>query len=158
MADFAGAVSAMRERFAASWTETKIAYQNESPRDDAGELVTPWPPAAADGKPVPWVYFEVIQMSSAERGAGRPSDKTWLTTGRIYVHVFTPLDYGYPESLRLAEQAGEIFRAATFYRDDNVGAKVVTMAPDIDGGGTDADNGNWFRVTCSVPFEFFFIK
>lgn len=151
MADYAGAVAAMRARFAAAWLETPITYQNEDPPQ------SPWPPVDGENKSKPWVYFEVVASQSDIRGAGLPGDNVWLTTGFIFMHVFTPLGYGLPESLRLAGVAGEIFRAATFYQDD-AGAKVRCMAPNIDGGRSDADNGNWFRVTCSVPFEFFYIK
>jgi hypothetical protein len=128
MADYAGAVAAMRARFVAAWE-----------------------PAA------PWVYFEVIQTDSTERGVGLPGSKLWLTVGNIFVHLFVPLGYGLPEQLRLAGVAGEIFRAATFYVDNSVGAKVVSMAPSIPGGASNADNGNWFGVTVSIPFEFYFI-
>lgn len=142
MADYAGAVAAMRARFEANWIETPIAFQNEAPPEFGTN---------------PWVYFEVIASQSEIRGAGRPGDNVWLTTGHIFVHVFTPEGYGYPESLRLADAAGEIFRARTFYNDAD-GAKVICMAPQTDGGASDADNGNWFRVTTAIPFEFFFIK
>lgn len=141
----------MRARFEAMWTETPIAFQNETPP------VQPWPPVDDDQSPLPWVYFEVLATSSDVRGAGRQGDKTWLTTGYIYAHVFTSEGAGYQEPIRLADAAGEIFRAATFYRADP-GAKVVCGAPMTDGGASDADNGNQFRVTCAIPFEFYFIK
>lgn len=151
MADYAGAVAAMRALFAAGWTETPIAYQNETPPN-------PWPPVdAVSGAVKPFVYFEVISTKSEIRGAGLPGSQTWLTVGYIYAHVFTPEGYGYPESLRLADVAGQIFRAQTLYQD-GAGAKVVCMAPQTDGGASDADNGNWFRVTANVPFEFYFLK
>jgi hypothetical protein len=151
MADYAGAVAAMRSRFEGAWSETPIAYQNEDTPS------SPWPPVDNDSKPTPWVYFEVVTSETNLRGAGLPGDNVWLTTGFIFIHVFTPLGFGLPESLRLAGQAAEIFRAATFYRD-GAGSKVLCLAPNIDGGASDADNGNWFRVTCSVPFQFFFRK
>lgn len=151
MADFAGAVAAMRERFETAWTETPVRFQNEGPPSQ------PWPPLDGDNNPAPWVYFEVLATSSDTRGAGRSGDKTWLTVGYIYAHVFTREGYGYPESLRLADAAGEVFRAATFYQGEP-GAKIVCGAPMTDGGASDADNGNQFRVTCAIPFEFYFIK
>jgi hypothetical protein len=157
MADYAGAVAAMRARFAAAWNETPIAYQNETPQDADGRAITPWPPVDGSNKPTPWVYFEVLAASAAIRGAGLPANNIWLTSGFIYVHVFTPEGYAYPDSLRLADAAGEVFRAATFYQGGD-GAKVVCMAPLTDGGASDADNGNWFRVTCAIPFEFYFTK
>jgi hypothetical protein len=62
-----------------------------------------------------------------------------------------------PEQLRIAGLAGEVFRAQTFYNSDP-GAKVICGAPSIRGGDSDADNGNWFGVTVTIPFEFYFIK
>ncbi len=157
MADYAGAVAAMRSRFVTAWaTTTSVAFQNETPQDMSGHPVT-WPPINNDGTPKPWVYFEVITTGADIRGAGLPGSQLWLTTGYIYVHVFTPLGYGYPASLALADQAGEIFRAQTFYQD-GAGAKVICMAPQVDGGASDADNGNLFRVTMAVKFEFYFLK
>lgn len=141
MADYAGAVAAMRARFENAWTETPVAYQNEGFAKQNG----------------PWVYFEVEAMQTDLRGAGLPGDNIWLTTGRIFVHVFTPGGYGMPETLRFAGLACEVFRAATFYRDGQ-GSKVVCLAPNIDGGDSDADDGKWFRVTVSVPFEFYYNK
>lgn len=159
MSDYAGAVAAIRARFVAGWVigpdrKTPIAFQNETPADALGVAYSPWPPANAEGQPIPWVYFEVIGNGAEIRGAGLPGDNIWIYRGGIFVHVFVPEGYGAPEAQRLAVEAGEIFRAATFY-NDGLGAKVVAMAPTVDGGATDADNGNWFRVTCYVPFEYF---
>lgn len=157
MSDYAGAVAAIRARFVADWISTPIAFQNETPQDANGVALDPWPPQDQQGGLLPWVYFEVLATQSDIRGAGLPGNNVWLTRGYIYVHVFTPVGYGYPESLRLADIAGEIFRAKTFYHD-GAGSKVLCMAPQTDGGASDADDGNWFRVTMAVPFEFYFIK
>jgi hypothetical protein len=148
MADYAGAVAAMRARFVSAWgATTAVMFQNEVPSPD---------PLAVD-PPLPWVYFEVIQTVSIERGVGLPGSKVWLTSGNIFLHVFAPLNYALPDQLALAVQAGEIFRAATFYVDNTAGAKIVTSAPSVGGGDSSADNGNWFVVTVSIPFEFYFI-
>lgn len=141
MADYAGAVAALRAAFVAAWTETPIAFQNEPFEDQSA---------------APWVFFEVLSTASDRRGAGLPGNNTWLTQGIINIHVFTPLNYGYPESLRLADAAGDVFRAATLYQTGN--AKVVCGAPQTDGGGSGDDDGIWFRVTTVIPFEFFFNK
>jgi hypothetical protein len=149
MADYAGAVAAMRARFVAAWgATTPVQYQNEDPPQE------PWPPEPSAG---PWVYFEVLQTQSVERGVGLPGSKIWLTTGNIFVHVQTPSGYGLPAHLALTKQAGTIFRAATFYQDSTSGAKVVCGAPSEPGGDSNADNGNWFSLTVSIPFEFYFI-
>jgi hypothetical protein len=145
MADYAGAVAAMRARFAAAFTAAPVQYQNEDPPAD----VTPWPPAR------PWVYFEVIQTQSGLRGVGLPGSQTWLTQGHIFVHVFAPKGYGLPDHLALAGQAGQIFRSATFYNAE-AGAKVVCYGPSVQGGDTASDDGNQFGITVAIPFDFYF--
>jgi hypothetical protein len=144
MADWAGAVAAMRARFAGAFTAAPISYQNEDPPAD------PWPPAPAK----PWVYFEVIQAQTALRGVGLPGSQTWLTTGHIFVHVFAPKSYALPDHLALAGQAGAIFRSATFYNAEP-GAKVVCFGPTVQGGDSASEDGNWFGVTVAIPFEFY---
>jgi Bacteriophage related domain of unknown function len=164
MVDYAGAVAAIRSRFVSLWVDeagnrrTPIAFPNEPKTDAHGQKISPWPPQAevnGERVPIPWVYFEVLGNDSSLRGAGTPGDNIWLYTGGIYIHVFMPEGYGTEDAQQLAVTAGEIFRAKTFYQDGR-GAKVVSMSPRTDGGASDADNGNWFRVPCYVPFEFFY--
>jgi hypothetical protein len=47
MADWAGAVAAMRARFEGAFDTAPVKYQNEDPPEN------PWPPVPAK----PWVYF-----------------------------------------------------------------------------------------------------
>lgn len=149
MADYAGAVAAIRARFVANFdtVAVPVEYQNEDPP------AANWPPLGA----APWIYFEVLETASSQRGAGLPGNQTWLTVGQILVHLFAPKGYGLPEHLRLAGLAGEVFRAATFYNSDP-GAKVICGAPSMQGADSDADNGKWFGVTVAIPFEFYFLK
>jgi hypothetical protein len=146
MADYAGAVAAMRARFAGAFMSAPIAYQNEDPPQ------SPWPPAPA----VPWIYFEVIEAQTALRGVGLPGNQTWLTSGHIFFHVFVPKGYGLADHLALAGRAGEVFRSATFYNSEP-GAKVVCLGPSVQGGDSASDDGAWFGVTVSIPFHFYFI-
>lgn len=157
MADYAGAVAAIKARFLAQWIDgaarkTPIAFANEPANDGVNEI-KPWPPQVA-GKPVPWVYFEVIGSGSEIRGFGLPGDQTWLYRGGIFVHVFVPLGSSIETAQALAVAAGEIFRSSTFYVNAG-GIAVRTMSPQTDGGGSDADQGDQFRVTCMIPFEYF---
>lgn len=146
MADYAGAVAAIRSRLEAGWTTTPIAFQNE-PFDT--------PVDANSGNPAPWVFLEVLGNDSELRGVGTPGDHVWRTLGHILVHVFVPVNTGAALAQQYAVTIGELFRAAAFYQDGN-GAAVRTWAPRTDGGGSDADNGNWYRVTMTCPFEFLF--
>ena len=140
MADFAGAVAAMRARFESAWTATPVAFQNE--------------PFDKPNPPSPWVYFEVLGNQSEIRGAGTPGDNIWLDEGHILIHVFVPVNSGDAQARAHAVAAGEIFRAAGFYNDGQ-GSIVRTAAPRVDGGGTASDDGNWFRMTCVIPFEYY---
>ena len=38
--------------------------------------------------------------------------------------------------------------------NDGQGRIVRTWSPHTDGGESDADDGNWFVVTCRIPFEY----
>lgn len=145
MADYAGAVAAMRDRFVANWTSTPIEYQNESWSEHS----------------TPWVYFEVISTDSKLRGVGTPGSLTWLYRGNIFIHVFVPVGYGAADAHTFAVAAGEIFRAKEFYNTTPGCAVRTGIGPDgegprTDGGGSDADNGNWWRVTATIPFEFYY--
>lgn len=171
MADYAGAVAAMRARFVAQWKvgsarRTPIAFQNETPSDDNGDAISPWPPVTVDPNdatkkiPTPWVYFEIIGNTSSLRGAGKPGDQLWSYLGHIFIHVFVPEGYGVGDAHQLAVDAGEIFRNAQFYTDGQGRGVRTGIGPDgeaihTEGGGSDADNGNWFRVSTYVPFEYF---
>ena len=148
MADYAGAVAAIRSRFVTYWVtgsdpKTPIAFQNE----DFGDQTTPW------------VYLEIIATDSQLRGAGTPGSLTWLYRGNIFIHVFVPVGYGAADAHAFAVAAGEIFRAKEFYNSTPGCAVRTGIGPDgegprTDGGGSDADNGNWWRVTCTVPFQY----
>ena len=150
MADYAGAVAAIKARLAAGWTTTPIAQQNEAPPQ------SPWPPVDGDGRQTSWVYLEVVANDSRLRAAGLPGSQLWLTEGHILVHIFVPLLAGTDLAHGYAVTIGEIFRAKAFYRDEAAGAEVRTWAPRADGGTMDPENGNYFRVTCTVPFEFYY--
>jgi hypothetical protein len=157
MGTYAGAKTAIRDRLADNWSTTRITYQNKRPAD-------PWPPTDG-GTPVPnllpWVHLEIASSDSQMRGAGKPGSQIWVTDGLIIVHVFVPDDSGDALASEYANTIGEIFRAKVFY-DNGDGCYVRTWAPRVDEGGpvksqSDiewANNGAWFRVSMTVPFEY----
>lgn len=150
MADYAGAVAAIKQRMLDNWTTTPIQFQNAIPDQQ------PWPPVDPNtGNGIPWVYFEVMGSSSGLRGVGKPGSHVWLYRGIIAAHVFVPINSGTDLAQQYAVTIGEIFRAQGFYNDGN-GAIVRTWSPQTDGGGSNADDGNWWRVTCTIPFEFYY--
>lgn len=144
MPDYAGAVEAIEQRMRDNWTTTSVGFQNG---DDPAKQ-------DAQGNPVPWVYFEVIGNKSGLRGVGKSGDHVWLYPGLIAAHVFVPLGSGAKLAQQYAVAIGEIFRAAAFYQDPATGTEVRTWSPWTDGGDSAADKGNWWRVTCRIPFEY----
>jgi hypothetical protein len=151
VADYAGAVAAIKARMVENWTTTPISFQNEPPPQQ------PWPPVDANDptRLVPWVYFEVVGNGSDLRGFGTPGNQTWLYIGLIAAHVFVPVGWGVDLAHQYAVTIGEIFRAKGFY-NDGLGAIVRTRSPRTDGGESDADEGGQFVVTCRIPFEFYY--
>lgn len=148
MPDIAGAMAAIEERLASNWTTTRIAYPNKIPDQ-------PWPPVdPATGANAPWVLVEVANTSSAPRAAGQPGNQFWLYHGLIAVHVYVPVNDGLATARQYATAIGEIFRNATFY-DDTPGYQVSTVAPRLDGGGPGDDDGVWYRVSVTIPFDYY---
>jgi hypothetical protein len=147
MGDFAGAKAAIRQRLVDNWATTRVTFQNEAPAD-------PWPPKDSDGFPTAFVNLEISTLDSAMRGAGTPGSQVWVTHGFVYAHVIVPSGEGDGAATAFAAQIGEIFRGKVFYNNGD-GCYVRTWAPRVDGGGSGDDDGNWFRVTMSVPFQYF---
>lgn len=155
MGSLAGAKAAIRQRIEENWSTTRITYQNETPEK-------PWPPIELDPAApdfpilVPWVHLEIATLRNEMRGAGKPGSQVWVADGFIYAHVFVPAGTGDQLASQYADQIGEIYRGALFY-DNGDGCYVRCWAPRSDEGGnatTDADIGNWFRVTMSCPFQY----
>lgn len=148
MADYAGAVAAIKQRMVDGWKVgevpiTPIDFQNEASSEHVD----------GNGSPIPWVYFEVIGNGSSLRGWGTPGDHIWIYVGLVAAHVYVPVNTGTDVAQQYAADIGEIFRAQGFYTDGS-GSIVRTWSPRTDGGGSDADDGNWFVVTCRIPFEY----
>lgn len=160
MGSYTAAKAAAKAVLTGGWSTTRIAYQNEVPAD-------PWPPQATPPgssfpKPQPWVYFEMVTMPGQTiRGVGLPGDHLSQTNGFIYVHVLVPAGSGEATATEYAEQIGELYRSKKLYEAD--GCYLRTWVPRVDeGGNAGADSeiagvntGNWFRVTMSVPFQYF---
>lgn len=146
MADYAGALAAIRARLVAGWSTTRITFANEQPAD-------PWPPRDGSNVLQAWVHMEIASEGSEVLGTGQTGAHTWTYEGTIMVHVFVPVGMGTSMAFQHAVAIGELFRAAKFY-DATPGHAVRTLAPEIDGGGSADDDGDWFRVTMSCPFTY----
>lgn len=159
MPDYFGAVSAIKARLVEQWVDgennplTLIVYVNKQPDP-------PFPPIDPDTQnPAPFLVCEVAGTKSDPYTFGNVGNRFFVYDGLILLHVLVPIDDGTDTAQQLAVTAGEIFRTATFYVDAN-GSYIRTMAPNPPDGGSAADiegvqAGNTFRVTTSIPFQFF---
>lgn len=140
-ASYAGAEEAIRTA-AEAWTTTPIALPNT--RFDK--------PVDANGNPTPFIALEIVSFGNTLEGQGKPGSLTWRKEGAILGHVFVPVNTGDATAKQYADTFGEIFRAKKLYDNAGAGCYVRTFAPDVDGGGP-AD-GNYWRVTVTINFEY----
>ena len=132
MTAFYDAASAIRSRMQANWSATPIVWEN-----------APSEPAAG----TPFVFFEVLGGDAFQASIGAPSSRLYRHTGVIQAHVFTPVNKGSKDSLQYADSIAAIFRGQTF-------GGVLCFAPRIGSGAPADDDGNWWRVTVTIPFQF----
>lgn len=114
----------------AEWTETSVGYQNEDLQTTPGN---------------PWVYAEVLGVDGDGSLFGSAGKRVKSELGLIACHVFVPTGTGTAEAYRLAEDLGEMLTLR------NLADGAVTAHATISGAGSGDDEGNWFRVVCSVP-------
>ena len=143
MADYSGAMEAIKSRITANWSTTPLSFQNE-----------PSPAVQdANANPTPWVHCEIFGLPGDIEGMGTPGNQTWLYDGLLHMHVFTPTGSGDAIGRQYADQLAEIFRNAEFY-NGTPGFAVRTRTGYVDGGGPGSDDGLWYRHTATVPFEY----
>ena len=155
MADLAGAMEAMEQRFSAAWgSTTGILFGNDDSEAEGGIGRNP-----ATGLPAAWVRFDIENEVSAIRGAGKPKSHVNLDEGQIVITVSVPQGSGRQVARQLAVQAGEIFRTAAFYRD-TPGFEVKTWMPHVGRaliGRSENPEGLWYVITVTIPYEFWSI-
>ena len=158
MPDFAGAVAAIKATLAAGWVTngaptTLIVYPNKQPDP-------PFPPIdPSTGNPAPFLICEITGTTSDVYSFGVPGNRFFVNDGLIALHVLVPADEGADRARTLAVAAGEIFRAQVFYVDAD-GSYLRTRSPNPPDAGGKAEiegvqAGNTFRVTVTIPFQFF---
>lgn len=153
MSDYAGAKAAIKARLVANWTTTRITYENDVPD-------SPWPPTVSDANTpdfptlAPWVHLDIRSIAAGLKGAGKPGSHISVTDGFIYVHVFVPADTGIAVADQYAVNIGEIFRTKVFYNAGD-GCYVRTWTPRVGDAERGNDDGTYYRVTASIPFEYY---
>lgn len=153
MADYPGAVAAIKARFEANWASTPYCYVNGQ------ACATVDDPTSESPNPINWALFEIAHVPSYIAATGTPGQQTIVYPGMIKVHIMSPHGLGDDAGLALAVAAGEIFRNKLFYDDVTPGCFVRTGydlngQPRVDGGDIVSDDGEWFSHTATIPFEY----
>lgn len=144
MPDYAAAVAAIKTRAASNWTTTPLGFLNEA--DPAKE--------DSQGEPTPWVLCEIVSSGSTVVGTGTPGNQTIVYDGLIKFYVFIPAGtagtgIGFTHAVAL----GDLFKNKLFY-NDTPGFYVRTGFPYVEDGDAGSEDGNWFGVTATIPFEY----
>ena len=144
MADFAGAAAAIRTLIEAGKPDgLDLAWPNEaSPLDDSSILQSP-----------AWAMVEVVGTDAGIRGIGKPGEHVVVEDGLVFATVFVQSGMGVTAAFQLAGQLGEILRVKEFYAE-GPGVCVRTWTPRISAGGSRSEDGAWFGVSVTIPFEF----
>lgn len=124
-------VTAIKARLAALWTTCPVQWANE-------DFQAPNPPA-------PWVFAEIRALDSKLLAMGSPGNNTLQDDGFIRLHLYVPYHSGTDIAYQYADQLSAIFRLQSF-------SGVQCLAPSPADGGAGDDDGDWFRVSVSVPF------
>jgi hypothetical protein len=151
-ADFAGALQAINDKFVAEWVDgseprTRVVFVNKDPDD-------PWPPKDQAGHLLPYVLAAPQGATGDMVGVGMPGNHVYRYDGLIHLHVYVPVGAGTADAFAMAVAAGDIFRARKFYDDVTDGCYVRSWTPRVDGGGPGDDDGICYRVTATIPFEY----
>jgi hypothetical protein len=158
MADYAGAVAAIKALLVSNWVTggqptSLIVYANTQPEP-------PFPPInPKTNNPAAFLVCEVSGTKGDPHTFGNAGNRFFLYSGLIVLHALVPINDGTANAEQLAVNAAEIFRTATFYVDAN-GSFIRTTAPNPPDGGSGADleglqAGSYFRVSCTVPFFYY---
>ncbi|MTK13716.1 MAG: hypothetical protein F8N39_17110 [Clostridiaceae bacterium] len=115
-----------------------------------------WPnvvysPATDDqGNPTPFIVADITGLSSSVRSIGAQGDHWLKDNGFIRFHVMTPYGSGTDVGYALSEQLASIFRMASF-------GGIQCFAPMPAHAEVNADDGNWFITSFSVPFYYYYL-
>ena len=127
---FADEAVAVRQRFAANWLETAIAWPN-----------TTFTPSQTEE----WVRLTILPAAALEAALG---GARYRYIGQAIVQVFVPKNTGDGRALELADAACGIFRGVTAD-----GIRYTGPLGEVPGVRVIGDDGNgFFQVNCVIPF------
>lgn len=131
MTSVAQAVKSIQQRFAANFSASEIAYDNEPPTE----------------RDEPFVRFS-IQVGPTNPNLDSGFERT---TGVVFISAIVPKGRGDIEAWSLAEQCALVLKYKTFDGVRLTSADFTNVG--ILGDALEQDSG-WFQINVSIPFWF----
>ncbi len=148
-----GAKAAIRARLVERWGDTTpIAGENTDLDLRTGKAIQK---QDSDAFNVPWIYLMIEDAGANQLSFGLPGSRQFVDDGIVRVVVFVPEGDGRARADELADRVAAIFRVQEFH-NEVPGRAVRTWTPRRDPNGKD-DDGLWWSVIVSVPFEFLYL-
>lgn len=142
---FQPAKTAIRKLITENFTAIP-ASRHSYPNDDQFKLPSP---------PAHWLRVEVQGTENRVHSVGSPGNRLFLHDGIAWLHVFAPFGTGEDEAGAFADQLGTLLQRRDIPAP-TVPQIVRTEDPSVNPGERDSENGNWYRISVSVPFQFFY--
>ena len=126
---------------------------------EAGFTTAPlvWPNEAHDlpATPAAFVALEVQGISNSIRGVGQPGNRLFIHGGLILANVYVPFSVGSKAGDDLADAIGLLLTRRDIAAP-SVPQVVRTEDPTVHAGELGDDDGNYWRVSVAVPFDFYY--
>lgn len=136
------AVIAACKAQAATFAECAVFWPNEK--------ITP--PTDANGLALPFIWSELTGLASTILSMGAPGQHRIRDDGFLRVHVMIAAGAGIEPAAKIAEDFAALFRLT----QPNGQPGLQTLAPTPAEGGASSDDGNYYGLSFSIPFWFFY--
>lgn len=111
------------------------------------ENTTNGPP---DGSVAPWVLILIESQIYGQESIGGGEEaggNRWDETGRIWFHVFTPINTDSREARRIAKALVKMFRGKQMLSD-----RLTFGDADMSAGDPGAENGNYYLLSAGLDW------
>jgi hypothetical protein len=126
-------------------------------RFTAAPLVWPNERTFAPDVPAAFVAVEVIGLDNAIRGVGDPSNRLFIHSGLIMAHCFAVFGTGSGAADTMADALADLLTRQDILISGAAESPLVrTEDPTTHDGELGSEDGNYWRVTVSVPFDFYY--
>lgn len=116
-----------------------------------------WPNETHDlpAAPSPFVAIEVMGVTNSVRGIGEPGNRLFIHPGIILAHVFVPFGIGQAAGDTVADAIGLLLQRKDIAAP-TLPQLVRTEDPTMIDGELGSEDGNYWRVSVSIPFDFYY--